>query len=92
VIKYIGHEIASLPPYERAGKRAELIHKAQVDQGQIEERLARIEEALEQKADRDELYDCSNELEKLREDVGDLQGQLADAESRIDDLENVDWT
>ena len=68
------------------------MHKVQVDQGQIEERLRRLEEALEQKADRDELEDYSNELEKLREDVGDLEGQLAGAESRIDDLENADWT
>jgi predicted nucleic acid-binding Zn-ribbon protein len=68
------------------------MHKVQVDQEQIEDRLARIEEALDQKADRDELEDCSNGLEELREDVGDLQGQLADAESRIDDLENADWT
>jgi hypothetical protein len=63
-----------------------------VDQEQIEVRLARIEEALEQKADRDDLENCSSELERLREDVGDLEGQLADAESRIDDLENADWT
>jgi predicted nucleic acid-binding Zn-ribbon protein len=62
-----------------------LTHKVQVDQEQIEERLARLEEALEHKAD-------SDDLEELREDVGDLQGQLAAAESRIDDLENADWT
>jgi predicted nucleic acid-binding Zn-ribbon protein len=68
------------------------MHKVQVDKEQIEERLARLEEALKQKADRDEVADCSNELEKLREDVGDLQGQLADAESRIDDLEDSDWS
>jgi predicted nucleic acid-binding Zn-ribbon protein len=69
-----------------------LIHKAQVDQEQIEERLARLEEALEHKADRDELEDCSSKVEELREDVGGLQGQLADAKSRIDDLEDSDWT
>ena len=69
-----------------------MVHKVQVDQEQIEERLARIEEALEQKADRDGLENCSSELERLREDVGDLEGQLAGAESRIDDLENADWT
>jgi predicted nucleic acid-binding Zn-ribbon protein len=68
------------------------MHKVQVDQEQIEECLARLEKALEQKADRDVLEDCSNELEEYREDVGDLQGQVADAESRIDDLENADWT
>ena len=68
------------------------MHKVQVDQEQIEVRLARLEEALEQKADRDDLEDCSSELEQLREDVGDLEGQVADAESRIDDLENADWT
>ena len=68
------------------------MHKVQVDQEQIEERLARLEEAMEHKADRDDLEVCSNEVEKLREDVGDLQGQLADAESHIDDLENADWT
>jgi predicted nucleic acid-binding Zn-ribbon protein len=68
------------------------MHKVQSDQEQIEVRLRRLEEALEHKADRDVLEDCSNELEELREDVGDLQGQLADAESRIDDLENSDWT
>jgi predicted nucleic acid-binding Zn-ribbon protein len=68
------------------------MHKVQVDQEQIEERLRRLEEALEHKADRDVLEDCSSEVEELREDVGDLEGQLADAESRIDDLENADWT
>jgi hypothetical protein len=68
------------------------MHKVQVDQEQAEERLRRLEEALDRKADRDEVADCSNELEKLREDVGALEGQLADAESRIDDLENADWT
>jgi predicted nucleic acid-binding Zn-ribbon protein len=68
------------------------MHKVQVDQEQIEERLARLEEALKHKADRDDLEDCSNELGQLREDVGDLQGQVADAESRIDDLEDADWT
>jgi predicted nucleic acid-binding Zn-ribbon protein len=68
------------------------MHKVQVHQDQIEERLRRFEVALEQKADRDELEDCSNGLEKLREDVGDLEGQVADVESRIDDLENADWT
>ena len=68
------------------------MHKVRVDQEQIEERLARLEKVLEQKADRGDLEDCSNELEELREDVGDLQGQMADAESRIDDLEDVDWT
>ena len=68
------------------------MHKVQWDQEHIEERLARLEEALEHKADRDDLEDCSNGLEELREDVGDLQGQVADAESRIDDLENADWT
>jgi predicted nucleic acid-binding Zn-ribbon protein len=67
------------------------MNKAQVNQEQIEERLARLEHALEHKADRDELENCSNELEELRDDVGDLQGQLADAESRIDDLEDSDW-
>jgi hypothetical protein len=69
-----------------------MMRKVQVDKEQIEERFARLEEALEHKADRDEVEDCSNELEQLREDVGDLEGQLADAESRIDDLENADWT
>jgi hypothetical protein len=48
------------------------MHKVQVDQEQIEERLARLEEALEHKADRDELEDCSIKIEELREDVGDL--------------------
>jgi hypothetical protein len=68
------------------------MHKVQVDQEQIEVRLRRLEEALQQKADRDEVEDGSNELVKLREEVGDLQGQLADAESRIGDLEDSDWT
>ncbi len=49
----------------------------------------RLEEALEQKADLDEV---ESELEELREEVEDLQGQLADTESRIDDLEDSDWT
>jgi chromosome segregation ATPase len=68
------------------------MHKVQVDQEQIEERLRRLEAALEQKADRDELEDCSKQLEELRNDVGDLQGQLADVDSRVDDLEDSDWT
>jgi chromosome segregation ATPase len=65
------------------------MHRVQVDQEQIGGRLARLEEALEQKADRDEV---ESELEELREEVEDLEGQLADAESRIDDLEDSDWT
>ena len=77
---------------ERAGKRAELMHKVQVDQEQMEDRLARLEGALEHKADRDELEDCSKQLEELRNDVGDLQGQLADVDSRVDDLEDSDWS
>jgi phage shock protein A len=69
------------------------MHRVQVDQEQIEGRLARLEEALEQKADRDEVESkIESELEELRDQVADLEGQLADAESRIDDLEDSDWT
>jgi predicted nuclease with TOPRIM domain len=86
VIKFLGYEIASLHSVCESRKEIrESMHKHQLDQEQIEERLARLERVMEQKADRDD-------LEKLREDVGDLQGQLADAESRVDDLENADWT
>ena len=35
------------------------MHKVQVDQEQAEERLRRLEEALDRKADRDELEDNS---------------------------------
>ena len=52
----------------------------------------RLVEALEHKADRDDLENCSSDLQDLREDVGDLEGQLVAAESRIDDLEGEDWS
>ncbi len=71
----------------------------------FEERIKRIEKALEQKANledvedgasdlkllEDQVEDLYSQLEELREEVEDLQGQLADAESRIDELENEDW-
>jgi predicted nucleic acid-binding Zn-ribbon protein len=62
------------------------IHELQSEQ--VEERLKRIEVALRQKAD---LEDVETTLEGLRDEVDDLRGELADAESRIDDLENGDW-
>jgi predicted RNase H-like nuclease (RuvC/YqgF family) len=52
----------------------------------FEERLKRVEEALQDKAD------LQSKLEELPEEVDDLRSELADAESRIDDLENGDWT
>ena len=92
MIKYLRHEIASLHSVWESRKESSV--DAQSAGGPRADRsaLSRLEEALEQKADRDVLEDCSSELEELREDVGDLEGQLADAESRIDDLEDADWT
>ena len=74
-----------------------------LNEGQLdltEERLQRIEVALQKQADlKSELEelestvkDLQSKLEELPKEVDDLRGELADAESRIDDLENGDWT
>jgi hypothetical protein len=61
----------------------------------IEVRLQRIQQALEQKPDRDDLvqYWSSTlefKLEELHEDVRDVQGELADVKDKIDDLQSED--
>jgi predicted nucleic acid-binding Zn-ribbon protein len=55
---------------------------------QVEKRLKRIEDDLQKKAD---LEDVESTLVGLRQEMDDLRGELADSESRIDDLENGDW-
>jgi phage shock protein A len=64
----------------------------ELQSGQIGERLKRIEEALQKKADLEStLEGLESKLGDLPEEVDDLRGELADAESRIDDLESGDW-
>ena len=60
----------------------------------IEERLERIQDALEEKPDRDELEHWSSELafkiEEMHEDVRDLQGEVAEVNAQVDDLYSED--
>ena len=67
-------------------------HERHLDQ--IVERLKRIEDALEQKPDRDDLENWSSDLafklEELHEDVRDLQGELEEVKGQVDDLHSED--
>ena len=60
----------------------------------IEECLQQIQEALEEKPDRDELEHWSSELafkiEEMHEDVRDLQGEVAEVNAQVDDLYSED--
>ena len=60
----------------------------------IEECLQQIQEALEEKPDRDDLENWSSDvafkLEELHEDVRDLQGELAEVKGQIEDLQSED--
>jgi uncharacterized coiled-coil DUF342 family protein len=60
----------------------------------IEERLEQIQEALEEKPDRDDLEHWSSDLalkiEEMHEDVRDLQGEVAEVKAQIDDLYSED--
>ena len=60
----------------------------------IEERLEQIQEALDEKPDRDELEHWSSELafkiEEMHEDVRDLQGEVAEVKGQVDDLYSED--
>ena len=67
-------------------------HERHLDQ--IVERLKRIEDALEQKPDRDDVENISSDLafklEELHEDVRDLQGELEEVKGQVDDLHSED--
>ncbi len=56
----------------------------------IEVRLQRIQQALEQMPDRNDLENWSSDLafklEELHEDVRDIQGELAEVKDQVDDL------
>jgi hypothetical protein len=56
----------------------------------IEECLRQIQEALDEKPDRDVLEKWLGEvlfkLEEIHEDVGDLQGEVAEVKAQVDDL------
>jgi len=60
----------------------------------VEVCLQRIQETLEQMPDRDDLENWSDslvfKLEELHEDVRDLQGELAEVKSQIEDLQSED--
>ena len=60
----------------------------------IEETLEQIQEALEEKPDRDDLEnwssDLQSKLEEVHEDVRDLQGELAEVSAQVDDLYSED--
>jgi chromosome segregation ATPase len=68
-------------------EREALMKLHELNPDQIEVRLRRIEDALRQKAN---LEDVETTLEGLRDEVDDLRGELADVESSIDDLESGD--
>ena len=59
-----------------------------------EEHLQQIQEMLEQMPDRDDLENWSSDvafkLEELHEDVRDLQGELSEVKSQIEDLQSED--
>ena len=67
-------------------------HERHLDQ--IVERLKRIEDALEQKPDRDDAENVSSDLtfklEELHDDVRDLQGALEEVKGQVDDLYSED--
>jgi archaellum component FlaC len=67
-------------------------HERHLDQ--IVERLKRIEDALEQKPDRDDVENWSSDLtfklEELHDDVRDLQGELEEVKGQVDDLHSED--
>ena len=67
-------------------------HERHLDQ--IVERLKRIEDALEQKPDRDDLENVSSDLtfklEELHDDVRDLQAALGEVKGQVDDLHSED--
>ena len=67
-------------------------HERHLDQ--IVERLKRIEDALEQKPDRDDVENWSSDLafklEELHDDVRDLQGALEEVKGQVDDLHSED--
>jgi uncharacterized coiled-coil DUF342 family protein len=58
----------------------------------IEECLQQIQEALEEKPDRDDVEHWSSELalklEEIHEDVKNLQNEVADVKYQVDDLES----
>jgi uncharacterized coiled-coil DUF342 family protein len=58
----------------------------------IEECLQQIQEALEEKPDRDDVEHWSSELalklEEIHEDVTNLQNEVADVKYQVDDLES----
>jgi predicted nucleic acid-binding Zn-ribbon protein len=60
----------------------------------IEERLQQIQEALEQKPDRDDLEnglsDVLFKLEENNDDVRRLQDEVAEVKDKVDDLESED--
>jgi uncharacterized coiled-coil DUF342 family protein len=60
----------------------------------IEERLEQIQEALEEKPDRDDLEhwssDLATKIEEMHEDVRDLQGEVAEVKAQVDDLYSED--
>jgi archaellum component FlaC len=67
-------------------------HERHLDQ--IVERLKRIEDALEQKPDRDDVENISSDLafklEELHDDVRDLQAALEEVKGQVDDLHSED--
>jgi uncharacterized coiled-coil DUF342 family protein len=60
----------------------------------IEERLEQIQEALEEKPDRDDVENWSSDLafkiEEMHDDVRDLQGEVAEVKAQVDDLYSED--
>ncbi len=60
----------------------------------IEECLQQIQEALDEKPDRDDVENWSSDLEfkieEMHNDVRDLQGEVAEVSAQVDDLQSED--
>ena len=60
----------------------------------IEERLQQIQEALEEKPDRDDVENWTSDLEfkmeEVHQDVRDLQDEVAEVKYQVDDLRSED--
>ena len=60
----------------------------------IEECLQQIQEALEEKPDRDDVENWASDLafkiDKMHDDVRDLQGEVAEVKVQVDDLYSED--
>ncbi len=85
---------ARLHPSRRPKEERKLVYESQKHIQQIGERVRHLEEALNQKADEWYFWDLERQLRELRDEheqvvrhVEKLEDQVSDLEGRIDDLE-----